>query len=191
MQKKNRNLIKEYEAEVDGQKVTVHRFKPKDKKVVNNARSNFTSCPNCLSHITLDEAGLQKCTGDRIVIWEKEFLKYRELSTQEQQVYMKNISYDSTFMELYDRWAYSQNNPDEPFTCGFTNKIFFPIPSCSVIIPDPAQVNNIEKRLGRKLTENELIGESELFEYQGSVFEKYKKGSKRIRIIMIRFPEDV
>lgn len=188
--KKYRNEIAEYNDVYEGQQVTVHKIKAKDKKVINNTRSNFSNCPNCLSKMILDENGLQKCSGDRLVTWELEFDKFNALDKSAQGEYLKNISFNSTFMELYDRWVYAKSNPDDPFSCGFTNHIFFPIPSCTVIIPDPAQVSRIEKKLGRKLTEEEVLGEKELFEFQGSIFEKYRKGARTVKISMLRFPED-
>jgi hypothetical protein len=190
MKKKNRNVIAEYETEVDGQKVIVQKFKAKDKKVINNTRSNFISCPNCLSKLTLDEGGLQKCSGDRLVIWEKEFSQYSLLPKEKQLEYLKKISFNSMFMELYDRWSYSKIDSDDSFSCGFTNKIFLPIASCSVIIPDPAQVKRIEKKLGRKLTEEEIFGEKELFSHRGGIFEEYRDGARTVKITLLRFPED-
>jgi hypothetical protein len=188
--KKSKSIISEYKAEYKGQSVIVHKIKPKERKVVNNARINYNSCPNCLSHIALDNAGLQKCSGDKLEMWNKEFIVFNQLEKEKQLEYLKNISFDSVFMELYDRWVYAQAHTEEPFGCGYTNKIFFPIPICQVIIPDPTQVHIIEKNLGRKLTEEEIFGESELFEYQGSILEKYKKGARTVKITLLRFPED-
>lgn len=190
MSKKNRNIISEYESEYNGQTVTIHRMKPREKKILNSSRSNLISCPNCLSKLGLDEGGLQKCLGERLLIWDLEFAKFHALDKEKQLAYLQNISFDSTFMELYDRWAYSLINPDDPFSCGYTNKIFFPIPSCSVIIPDPCQVKRIEKKLGRKLTEEEVFGEKELFFHRGGIFEKYREGAKTVKIVLLRFPED-
>ncbi len=190
MKKKNKDIIAEYETEVSGQKVIVQKFKTKDKKVINNTRSNFIFCPNCLSKLTLDDSGLQKCSGNRLIIWEKEFYQYDLLPKEKQWEYLKNISFDSMFMELYDRWAYSKKYPDDIFGCGFTNKIFLPIASCSVIIPDTSQVKRIEKKLGRKLTEEEIFGEKELFSHRGGIFEEYRDGAKTVKITLLRFPED-
>lgn len=188
--RKSKNVITQYEDEYNGQKILVNKLKPKSKKVVSNARANLLNCPNCLSRIVLDNAGLNKCSGDRLMNWEKEFDSFTKLEDTKKVEYLKNISFDSMFLELYDRWSYSLTNPDDKFDCGFTNKIFFPIPSCSVTIPDPAQIKRIEKKLGRKLTEAEVFGEKELFEYKGSIFEEYRKGAKTVSITLIRFPEE-
>lgn len=188
--KKNKNVISEYQDYYNGQLVTVHKFKPKDKKTVNTTRNILVNCPNCLSRIELDSFNSYKCSGDRLVQWHKEFEVFESLDDSKKLQFLKNISFDSMFLELYDRWIYSKRNPEEPFDCGFTNQIFLPIPSCSITIPDPAQVKRIEKKLRRKLTEEEIFGEKELFEYRGSVFEHYRNGAKAIKISLIRFPED-
>lgn len=188
--KKDKNVINEYEDYYNGQVVTVHRLKSKDKKVVNTTRNVLINCPNCLSKIQLDQFGLYKCSGDRLTQWEKEFEQFSSLLDVKKAEFLKNISFDSMFLELYDRWIYSKSNPEDPFGCGFTNQIFLPIPSCSVTIPDPAQVKRIEKKLKRRLTEEEIFGEKELFEYRGSVFSEYRTGAKIVKISLIRFPED-
>lgn len=188
--KKSKNIISQYEDEYNGEKIIVRKLKSKSKKVVNNVRTNLSNCPNCLSKLIFDEAGLHKCSGSRLTIWEKEFSNFHNLKDVQKIEYLKNVSLDSIFLELYDRWSYSLVNPEDKFDCGFTNKIYFPIPSCSVTIPDPAQISRIEKKLGRKLTEDEIFGEKELFEHRGSIFEEYRKGAKTISITLIRFPEE-
>jgi hypothetical protein len=189
--KNKKNVIAEYEAEVNGQKVTVHKLKPKERKVSNNARSNDTTCPNCLSKLSLNDSGIKFCTGDKLQFWEKEFIKYEKLSDEKKAEYLVNISEDSDFLNLYDRWAYAQKDENkEPFTCGYTNKIFFPIPSSNITIPDPIKVLKVERKLGRKLTEEELYGESDLWEYKGMILKEYRQGSKKVKIPLVRFPED-
>lgn len=189
--KKLRNIINEYQGEYLGQKVTVQVLKPKEKKEINNGRSNVNSCPNCLSRLTLDDSNNQKCSGDQLKIWEIQFDTFRKLDEKGKNEYLKNISYDSMFMELYDKWVYSvDNNAPEEYNCGFTNKIFLPIPSGNVTIADPVQAAIIERKLGRRLTEEEIYGESDLFSYQGMVLKEYRKGAKKIKITLIRFPED-
>ena len=188
--RKSKNVISQYEDEYNGTKVLVNKLKTKSRKVISNARINTSSCPNCLSRITLDECGLSKCSGDRLLKWEKEFVNFSNLQDDKKVEYLKNVSLDSMFLELYDRWSYSLANPEDKFDCGFTNKIFFPIPSCSVTIPDPAQIIKIERKLGRKLTEDEIMGEKELFEYKGSIYEEYRKGARTVSITLLRFPEE-
>jgi hypothetical protein len=188
--KKNKNIINEYEDDYNGQKVIVHKFKSKKNKIVNITRSNFAVCPNCLSKMVLDNKGFQQCSGDRLVTWVKEFQTFKDLDDIKKVNYIKNLSHDSMFLELYDRWHYSQSNPEDIFNCGYTNQIFLPIPNCSVIIPDPTQIKRIEKKLGRKLTEEEIFGEKELFAHRGGIFEEYRDGARIVKISLLRFPED-
>lgn len=190
MNMKKKNIITEYEIEYEGQKVIVHKYKTKDKKTINNIRGNFINCPNCLSKMIVDNSGIQKCSGDRLGIWDSEFTKFDKLAEVYKIEYIKTLANDSMFFELYDRWNYAKNNQEETFDCGYSNKIFFPIASCSIIIPDPAQVVRIERKLGRKLTEEEIFGEKELFSYKGSIFEEYRDGARTIKISLLRFPED-
>ena len=189
--KKKKNLLKQYKSTYNNQDITVNVIKPKDKKEVNNARSNTLTCPNCLSKMTLDSNGNQQCSGSQLKIWESEFSRFQNLGEEKKAIYLKDISYDSMFLELYDKWAYSvlTNNPDE-FNCGYSNKIFLPVPSCQVTIPDPIQLSIIEKNVGRALTEEEIFGEKELYYNQGIVTEEFTSTSKKLKIRLIRFPED-
>jgi hypothetical protein len=189
--KKKRNLLKQYKATYKDQDIVVNVLKPKDKKEVNNGRSNTLTCPNCLSKLTLDSNKNQQCSGSQLKIWEVEFIKFQNLTEDKKTEYLKHVSYDSMFLELYDKWAYSvlHNKPEE-YNCGYTNKIFLPIPSCQVTIPDPIQLTIVEKSIGRSLTEEEIFGEKELYYTQGVVTEEFTATSKKLKIRLIRFPED-
>lgn len=189
--KKNKNLLKQYKSTYNGQEITVDVLKPSAKKEINVARSNTLICPNCLSKLTLDTMGNQQCSSSQLKIWEAEFLKFSLLDDTNKTIYLKNISYDSMFLELYDKWAYSvaTSSPAE-FNCGYTNKIFLPMPNCQTTIPDPIQLCIIERNVGRKLTEEEIYGEKELYYNQGVVTEDFTKTSKKLKIRLIRFPED-
>lgn len=189
--KKKKNLIKQYTTKYDNKEVTVNVLKFIDKKEVNNARNQSLTCPNCLSKLTLDQKNNLKCSGNHLNIWEEQFKKYHDLDQIKKDDFLKSISYDSMFMDLYDRWAYSINvNKPEEFNCGYTNKIFLPVPSCQVIIPDPIQVKIIENNIGRKLTEQEILGEKELYYNKGIITEDFIETSKKIKIRLLRFPED-
>jgi len=188
---KKKNLLKQYKSAYNGQEITVNVIKPCLKKEVNNARSNSLTCPNCLSKLTLDSNGNQQCSGSQLRIWEAQFASFSNLSDVNKVVYLKNISHDSIFLELYDKWNYSiVNNKPEEFNCGYTNKIFLPVSSCQTTIPDPIQLNIVEKNVGRKLTEEEVYGEKELYYTQGIVTEDFSAHSKKLKIRLIRFPED-
>lgn len=188
---KNKNVIAEYETQIEGQVVTVHTIKPKEKKVISYGRPNTNHCPYCLSSLIVDGSGLQQCSGDKLLFWEGEFSKYFSMDEPSKVNYIQTLSEESQFFELFDRWVITLSlDSVEKFSCGYTNKIFFPMPSGNVTIPDPVRVSNVEKRLGRRLTEEELYGESELWQYAGMVLKDYRKNAKKIKIPLIRFPED-
>lgn len=186
-----RNLISEYQADVDGQRVTVKVYKPKDKKVASYGRANVTTCPNCLSALKLNESGVAYCTGDKLTYWLNEFAKFELMSDEQKVEYIQSISDYSEFLNLYDRWKWTnESETKEIYNCGYTNKIFLPIATCNVIIPDPVKVAHIQGKLGRQLTEEEMFGEAELWEFGGSVYEKFRKGARKVKIHLIRFPQD-
>ena len=189
--KKKKNLLKQYKSTYNGQEITVDVLKPSIKKEINISRSNTLICANCLSKLTLDINGNQQCSGNQLKIWEIEFQKLSSLDNAGKAAYLKNISYDSMFLELYDKWAYSiATNAPAEFNCGYTNKIFIPMPNCQTTIPDPIQMTIIEKNIGRKLTEEEVFGEKELYYTQGIVTDSFTNTSKKLKIRLIRFPED-
>jgi len=186
-----KNVIIEYQTDIQGQSVIVRRLKYKDKKVVSYGRPNTNHCPYCLSNLTTDSLGLQHCSGNKLEFWEKEFNNFFNMDALLKVEYIKTISEESQFFELYDKWTFAQTPEiEEKFNCGYTNKIFFPMPSGSITIPDPVRVSYIEKKLGRKLTEEELYGEAELWQHRGSVFKDYCKGARKVKIALIRFPGD-
>lgn len=189
MGKKRSDIIGEYELNYNGQNVKVTRHKAKDRKATHNARRAVVSCPHCLSTIRINEVGVWECTGDKLKSWEAEFLKFHGLNNEKKVEYIKGVSADSQFLELYDRWAYAYttNNPKE-FNCGYTNKMFLPISTVKVRLADPIFVKHLERKIGRKLTEEELRGEHELWYYNGMYLKKFKKGAKRVRIPHIILP---
>jgi hypothetical protein len=191
LSKSKKNVIAEYQEQIDGKTITVKRIKPKDKKAVSYGRPNAINCPYCLSHLITDVNGVQQCSGNKLEFWNKEFNKFNKLDEHLKRKYIETISEESQFFELYDRWTFAQvPENEEKFNCGYTNKIFFPMPSGNVTIPDPVRVTHIEKKLGRLLTEEELYGEVELWQYNGSIFKEYRKGARKVKIALIRFPGD-
>jgi len=189
--KKNK-ILETIESEYKGQKITVKVLKPKEHRVVRSTKRKITSCPNCMSNLILDEVGLWKCTGDKLKVWEVEFYRYHRAKDKLKVEILTNFSDSGMFLELYDRWAYSQvENEPEEYNCGYTNKTYPPVNHVKVSIPDPIFCGRIEKKLGRKLTEEELLGEHELFFFGGQVLTKYRKGAKRVKIPFIIFPDDV
>jgi hypothetical protein len=191
MKRKSPNLINSSTVEIDGQSVPLKKFKTKKTKRINNARHTLTNCPNCLSSMRLNAHGSWECSADKLNIWEKDFIAFSNLDDKEKGEYLLGLSNYSQFIELFDKWKYSQdNNAPEEFNCGYTNTVYPMLGTASVRIPDPIVVKNIEKKLGRKLTEEELIGESELWSYGGRILTEWRKKAKQIRIPYIILPSE-
>lgn len=171
--------------------VKIKKLKPKGKKRGRNDRTNSLSCPNCLSKLVTNSLGLLECTGDRLKIWEKEFERYYKLDAEKKIEFLKNVSANGNFQELYDRWVYArENEAPEEFDCGYSNVLFPPSGNVKVRIPDPIFVKRLEVKLGRKLTEEEIFGESPLYFYAGRVLTEWRKRAKEIRIPFIILPDE-
>lgn len=185
------SIVSETEINLEGQKVKVKKLKAKAKKRGRNDRTNSLSCPNCLSKLVTNSYGILECTGDRLKIWQKEFEKYHKLTPEQKVEFLKNVSANGNFQELYDRWVYAQQQETpEDLDCGFTNTLFPPNGNVKVRIPDPIFVKRLEQKLGRKLTEEEIFGESPLYFYAGRVLTEWRKRAKEIRIPFIILPDE-
>lgn len=190
--RKKLNVLSEKETTYNGQKVKVKQLKPKEKKRdFYVARDSVTTCPNCISAMRLNSAGKWECTGDKLKLWESDFVRYRKMSKEERLKYITDISSSSRFLELYDRWAYAlESEGEEAFDCGYSN-ILFPLHgSVQVKIPDPLFTKIIEQKLGRPLTEEEIYGEHELYFYQGRVLTEWRNNAKLIRIPFVILPSE-
>lgn len=191
-QKKNRNLLKQYDTSLNGEKVTISVLKSKKTKGAAHARNNYSSCPNCNSSLLINSTGVYECSKDKLEYWDQQFLSYYMMSDVEKNKYLKKISVDSMFFDLYNKWVYArENSKPEEFTCGYSNNISLPIGSNKTIIPDPLYVNFIEDRLKRPLTEEEKANESDLWIKGKKVKASYFKGSKPVKIPYIIFPDEV
>lgn len=119
-------------------------------------------CPYCLSKL-LNEDGRMVCTGNKLKIWEKQFIEYAKMPIEERNEFMTNFAESEKFEELYNKWSHVDRNGDRPnFTCGYTDKVFSSLPDNRILIPDPLQVRRCERALKRPLTEEELAGEVDL-----------------------------
>lgn len=187
--KKNQNILSEHEIEISGQQVILKKLKYKGKKRENyaNIRNTFSSCPNCLSKMKLDDSNNWECSGDNLKIWESEFYEYKNFNNVEKVKYLESLSNYSKFLDLYDKWEYCLINK-EMFTCGYNNDILPIISSSKISIPDPIFTNILEKKLSRKLTEEELYGEKVLYFSNGAIFLEYQTGAKNIRIPWVILP---
>lgn len=189
---KKRNLVKQYNTNYNGQDVTVNQYKPKEKKGKSYGRTTSTICPCCGSKLQLNQDELWYCTSDKLKFWESEFDKYTVMNNTEKVKYLSNISSDSQFFELYDKWKFAKetDNPAE-FNCGYTNNIFLPIANTRTVIPDPLVVKSIEQKLNRSLTEEELRNEGQLYFRFKKVSDKWFKGSKPFIIPYVVLPDEI
>lgn len=162
----------------------------KKKKEHGNGRRGNPICTNCLSTLLVGEEGKYECSGDRLKIWEREFLNYLKMNDKEKIRYLMAFSHPDLFEELFDRWNYKDNDGHRPnFECGYSNKIYSLVNPLRVMMPDPILCKKIEKSLGRALTEEEKYGEKDIFRAGNSYFEDFKKGRVRVKITLVFFPD--
>lgn len=189
---KRKSFVEEFQSEMQGQTVTVKRLRPKGKKKSRTKPRNTAICPECGSVLKVSEHGPWECTGNQLEIWISQFSHYQQLGDLEKQEYLTEISDLPRFEYLYGRWEASLEEENaEPFTCGYTNDMSLPISSMKISLPDPLFVKHLEKRIGRKLTEEEKHNEEPLWFSGGMYIAKYKKGAKKVRIPKIIFPDEV
>jgi len=168
----------------------IKKLKAKQRKEMNNAARFGNSCPNCLSSLVTNKLGILECSGNRLRIWENEFLKYNKLSEKEKKLYLIGISYSSLFLDLLEKWnVVDEHGRRVSFNCGYTNKLCNPVSRFRTSVPDPIAVRIIEKNLKRELTEEEKRGEVDIWYIGGIYTNKYKKGAKKIKITNIVFPD--
>jgi len=173
------------------QGVKITKLKPKKKRAPRNARRINTTCPYCLSTLKVNDVGTYECTADRLKIWETEFIKFNKMSDKEKVDYLYKFSYPDKFEELYQRWNFTDDKGNRiNYDCGYTNKLFNPISRFRTTMPDPALTKTIEESLGRKLTDEELMGEVEIYRKGNSYFSDWKKGRNKVRIPILTFPDD-
>lgn len=170
--------------------VKVKKLKYKKKKEFKLVKKEPTTCPYCLSLLKSNEVKVLECTGDKLRIWEVEFLKFNKLNQEQRNKYLIGISNRDMFIDLYEKWSVIDEKGQRPnFTCGYSNRIFNPISRYRLSIPDPLLIKAIERSLGRELTEEEKFNEKELWQYQGRYSDRYKKGANKVRIPQVVFPE--
>ena len=183
--------LKTYSENIDGENVEVKVYKPK-RDVKKTNRSKTTSiCPECGSTLKVGEFGVWECQGDQLEHWHREFVKFTAANDERKAEILKSISDMGKFLDLYSRWQNAQELADYEFDCGYTNRIHSPNARTRNTIPDPIQVKRIERQLGRKLSEEELYNEDEIWQIGGRFLKFYKKGAKRVKIKRVAIPEDV
>jgi hypothetical protein len=172
---------------IDGKSVTVTILSPKERKVTRYVDRSNTTCPNCQSTLRLNDLGQYECTSNKLMVWEKEFFAYDRADMEGKEEILAKFSNTSLFSELYDRWKYAREN-DEKFDCGYTNEVFPLLSESKEVIPDPLVVKRVEKKLGRELTLDELLGEVELFTFGGRVLTEWRPKARTLRIPWIVLP---
>lgn len=101
------------------------------------------------------------CSGDKLKVLEKSFIDLLETRDHEKWL-ADNVTDKTKFLHLYRRWKEAKKD-DSTFNCGYSSTIFNPLPDTRITMPDPMQVARIEKRLKRKLSEEEKAGEDEIY----------------------------
>jgi hypothetical protein len=158
----------------------------------NNYRNIDNICPDCLSTLVLGNKGHFECSGDRLKLWETEFINYSKLDELQQNQFLIQFEDPNLFLYLYNKWEFKDQNGNRPyFICDYSNSINTMNIRASVIIPDPIMTKIIEKRLGRPLTEEEKRGEKSIWTKEGNYYTKYKKGRSKVNIPLITYPEEV
>ena len=174
----------------DFSNIDIKILKSKKEKVYNNAPDFSTTCPYCFSALIKNDVGVFECSGDKLAIWEKDFLKYHSLSEEKKKEYLKTISYIDLFEELYQKWNFiDESGKRVNFTCEYSNKLFNPIAKIKTQMPDPCLVRIIEESLNRKLTEEEKAGEMEIFKEGKKYFADWKRGRTKVKIPILEFPD--
>lgn len=171
--------------------IKVTKLKAKNKRKTQSKKKRVhNTCPYCLSKLVKNEVGSLDCSGDKLRIWETEFLKFVKLTEDDKIVFLRKLTNDSMFLELFERWERSKkNNSPKDFSCTYSNKLFNPITKIRTSMADPIMVAKIERSLGRKLTEEEINGEVEIWREGNSFFSDYKKGRVKVRIPKLIFPD--
>jgi hypothetical protein len=183
-------IINTYKEIIDSKEVSI-KVVDSSKKSKRKNRSRTTAiCPECNSVLKLNNLGIWECTGNELLYWHQEFAKYRIKEEQEKLEFLNTVSDTGQFIDLYNKWINSQELKGVTFDCGYSNRLYPSHSNSKEIIPDPVQVANIEKKLGRKLNLEELKNEQDLWVYGGQYLTKYRKGAKKVKIKYITFPDE-
>lgn len=184
--------LSRYIEEINGQQVTVKVLKPHKKAKNFNKKRATAKCPECGSNLYVDEVGALDCDGSLLKTWENLCKVYHEADDQAKDQIMNTLSDKDKFQELYWRWAVSIESGGTGLThCGYTNRLYPPIASNKSRLPDPLFTKRIERQLGRNLTEEEILGEVDLWYYKGQYLTKWRKNAKKVVIPIITIPDEV
>lgn len=116
-----------------------------------------SSCPNCLSSLLINKQGYYECSGNNLKYWEEQFKLFDTMSSSEKAIYLDNLSDTGSFLELHLKWSFKDTEGHRSnFGCGYSHKTYSPINKLRTKMRDPVAVRFKEKKLGRKLTDEEL-----------------------------------
>lgn len=170
MNRIKRNTISKKTIKTNNKEVTVTKLKTKNPRKHHRVRKISTQCPVCMSTLVLGSLSKWECTGDRLSIWVPYFIEYEKLKEVDKISFLKKISDKDRFFELYYKWAYLDKAGERTnFTCGYTPQLHTPVAKLKTSAPNLTLVPVIEKKLGRKLTELELLGEKPVWDGQNLV----------------------
>lgn len=123
---------------------------------MNDINTN-TTCPNCLSSLLINKKGYYECSGNNLHYWEEQFKLYDTMSSSEKAIYLDNMSDKSSFLELHLKWSFKDADGHRSnFNCGYSHRTYSPVNRLRTKMRDPVAVRAKEKKLNRKLTEEEL-----------------------------------
>jgi len=183
-------IINTYTEVIDSTEVSIKVMDSSKKSKKTNRAKTTSVCPECNSVLKVNKLGIWECLGNELFYWQQEFIKFRAANQEEKDKILKSISDTGQFIDLYNRWSNSQDLPDVSFDCGYSNRLYPSHSNSKEVIADPIQVVNVERKLGRKLTEEELKNEQDIWQHGGKYLTKYRKGAKKVRIKYITFPDE-
>lgn len=143
-----------------------------NRKRMKNARLVSVFCPNCFSTLDVQVNGSKSCSGDKLKFWKEEAEKFLSLEEAERQAYLNALSEPDKFLQIVA-------NKDD-LKCEYSSNITGVSSSYSFRIPDPLAVSSLEKKLKRKLTEEDLQEDKEFI-----------IDSKPYKLPFVNFPEDL
>lgn len=138
----------------------ISKFKlVKNKPIYRKPNSmSLAPCPECGSKLVTELSGVIVCSQDRLKTIYDRCLEYEKADAKGKIEILKDDK-NGNFMELYERWAHKDaKGQRSAFVCNYSNKLHNATPSYNWYIYEPWQVKELESKLKRSLTQNELDG---------------------------------
>lgn len=150
------------------------KYRPKNR-TVNHL------CPNCMSTLEV-KSGKYICTGDVLNYWRQELEKYDNMKDDEKQIYFNSVSDKEVFSNILSN--------RESLNCSYSSNLTSIMTDNNMLVPDPLVVSKIELKLGRRLTEEELVEDKAFYRSGSNISLQKVEGFEEFKIPFIRFPED-